>query len=211
MCGEAPAPTSKYTQGRRLFADGRVDRNGLLRRLPSAGDRDDDCHDSLSDSDPSDDDDGTGAPGALQRVAQLFESESDEERTQRGAKRAKAQAGTFRAVPVQISTTPIKAKPIAEPLDWSKYVVSSDSEPDTTPRPAKPVARPSKPIPRPKIKGSSSIANNTSAAPDVKGKGRAEPVEVPNFTHSTTYVVAARHTNCLNDLAGKRVKLCRFR
>ena len=185
MCGEAPAPTSKFTQGRRLFADGHVDRNGLLRRLPSAGDLDDDYQNPLSDSDSSDDDDATGAPGALKRVAQLFESESDEERTQRGTKRAKAQASTFRAVPVQISTTPIKAKPIGEPLDWSKYVVSSDSEPDTTPRPAKSVARPSKPIPRPQIKRSSSIANNTSAAPDVKGKGRAGPVEVSNFARST--------------------------
>ena len=181
VCGEAPPHTSKYTQGRRLFADGHKDRNGPLRRLPSSEDLVDSCHDSSGDYDSPGSDDSSSTPGAVKRrVAQLFESESDEEQTQHRAKRAKAEVDTFRPVSVQISTTPVKAKPITEPMDWSKYIATSesDSEPDAIRRPAQSVARPSKPRPAP------SIADNTPAARDVKGKGRAEPVKVSDFIHS---------------------------
>ena len=180
VCGEPPPHTSKESQSRRLFADGRVDRNGLLRRLPSPEDPGNAYHNSSSDSESSDVDDSGGAPGALKRqVAQLFESGSDEEQTRREVKRAKVKADVFRPVPVLIPTTPIKAKPIAEPPDWSKYIVSSDSESGATPRPA----QRSKPRPRPQNKRALSIADNTPAGPDVKGKGkaRAESVEVSNF------------------------------
>lgn len=179
--GEPPSHTSRFTQGRRLFADGHVDRNGPLRRLPSPVEPDDNCHDSSSDLESSDDDDSIHAPGALKRqVAQLFEPGSDEEQTQREAKRAKAQADVFRPVAVQITTTPIKTKPIDDPQDWSKYIVSSDSESDATPRPTQPVAQPSKPRPRPRNKRAPSIAENPPAASDVKGKGKAiaEPIQV---------------------------------
>ena len=184
MCGEAPPHTSKYTQGRRLFADGHKDRNGPLRRLPSSEDLVDSCHDSSGDYDSPGSDDSSSTPGAVKRrVAQLFESESDEEQNQRGVKRAKVKADVFRPMPIRIPTTPIKAKPLATPPDWSAYIVSSDSESAATSRPPQPAVHPSKPRPKPQNKRALSIADGTSAAPDVKGKGKAkaEPVKVSNF------------------------------
>ena len=189
MCGEAPPHTSKYAQGRRLFADGHVDRNGLLRRLPSSEDLDNSRDDSSSDCDYSEGKDSSGAPGAVKRrVMRLFESESDEEQTHHRAKRAKTKADTFRPVSVQISTTPVKTKSIDGPVNWSKYIVvsDSDSEPDATPRPAQSIAHPNKPKPRPQNKRAPSIADHAPGAPDVKGKGRAEPVKVYNFIHDAT-------------------------
>ena len=119
MCGEPPPHTSDYTQARRLFADGHVDRNGLLRRLPSPGDLENDHHESSESSGGSGSSDGHDsgrAVGALKReVAKLFESESDEEQNQRGVKRAKVKADVFRPMPIRIPTTPVKAKPSHEP------------------------------------------------------------------------------------------------
>ena len=184
MCGEPPPHTSRYTQARRLFADGHVDCNGLLRRLPSPGELENDHHDSSGDSGSSDGHDSSRAVGSLKReVAKLFESESDEEQNQRGVKRAKVKADVFRPMPIRIPTTPIKAKPLATPPDWSAYIVSSDSESAATSRPPQPAVHPSKPRPKPQNKRALSIADGTSAAPDVKGKGKAkaEPVKVSNF------------------------------
>lgn len=200
--GEPPLPTSKHSFGRRLFANGKVDRHGVPRLRPQLHHFDieslDDNDDGAFGDDQNENPESEQHPSEHDAIAETTQSNIEDFNLDVSGDESSSSSScndkpmrerpTFRKRIVAIRTTPIKVAPKSQP----SYEEVLDSDEEAMRPPEAPVAREA-------AYGTVDSQHNdgTSRHEDPKGKGKARDTGIGK---------RKRATNSEEQLSGQNVR-----